>query len=211
MGSKSPPYIYTERDWNDVSEAKVAELGTKTPGGQIYFASKTAGEKAFWKFKDENKPIFSMTAVNPCFVGGPPLVVPDTPEGIHDTVRSVYTILSGQPFPPALGGSGAFVDVRDVADLVLFAVQKPEVADGERYIACGGVGGEQQIADILRKAYPERAIVEGTPGKGYEAGWGFKEGGIVIDGSKAAKVMGKEWITYGKCVLDAAKAFEKFL
>jgi len=78
FGAKNPPYTYTEADWNDVSEGLVAKLGKEAPGAQIYLASKTSAEKAFWKFKEEHKPLFSMTAINPVFVGGPPLVVPET-------------------------------------------------------------------------------------------------------------------------------------
>jgi nucleoside-diphosphate-sugar epimerase len=65
---KSPkelPYTFTEKDWNTFSESEVARLGKDSPGPQIYLASKTAAERAFWKFRDENKPTFTMTAVNP--------------------------------------------------------------------------------------------------------------------------------------------------
>jgi nucleoside-diphosphate-sugar epimerase len=62
---KEPPYIYSEKDWNSFSEEEVQRLGKQTPGAQIYRASKTAAERAFWKFRDEQKPSFSMTAINP--------------------------------------------------------------------------------------------------------------------------------------------------
>ena len=65
MGSRKPPYTYSEADWNDISEAEVARLGKETPGAHIYLASKTAAERAFWKFRDEAKPAFTMTALNP--------------------------------------------------------------------------------------------------------------------------------------------------
>ena len=80
MGAKAPPYAYNEADWNDVSEDVVAELGREAPGPHIYLASKTTGEKVFWKFMDECNPSFSRTAINPVFVGGPPLVVPKSPD-----------------------------------------------------------------------------------------------------------------------------------
>jgi nucleoside-diphosphate-sugar epimerase len=64
-GDNPPPYTFTERDWNNISEAEVERLGTASPGPMIYSASKAASEKAFWKFRDEKKPNFAMTAVNP--------------------------------------------------------------------------------------------------------------------------------------------------
>lgn len=211
FNNKAAPYVYTEKDWNNVSEDLVASLGKKAPGPQIYSASKAAAEKAFWKFRDEKKPSFSMSAVNPTFVAGPPLTFPDDPAMIGETTRSVYIILSGQPFPPPLSGSGAFVDVRDVADLMLYGVEKHEIANGERYIACGGVASEQAISDILREKYTDRKIEVGEPGTGYQPGWGFKEGGIVVDGSKGKKALGREWAKYDKVVLDTAKAYERYL
>jgi nucleoside-diphosphate-sugar epimerase len=60
-----PPYVLTEKDWNDVAEGEVKRLGKDTPGPMIYSASKVAAEKAFWQFRDEKKPAFTMTAVNP--------------------------------------------------------------------------------------------------------------------------------------------------
>jgi nucleoside-diphosphate-sugar epimerase len=58
-------YIYTERDWNTVSLPKVARLGKNSPGPDIYRASKTASERALWEFRDEKKPSFTLTTINP--------------------------------------------------------------------------------------------------------------------------------------------------
>lgn len=210
-GNKAPPYTYTEEDWNDISEDIAEKLGKKTPGAHIYLASKTASEKAFWKFHDEKTPSFSMTAINPVFVVGPPLTFPDDPSKLPETVINVYTILSGQPIPPPLGGSGGFVDIRDVAALMVYGVEHHETANGERFIASGGVGAPQAIADILNAKYPDRNIAVGAPGEGYEPGWGFKDGGILIESSKAQKALGRNWTTYDKTILDAAKSFERYL
>ena len=64
-GDQPPPYRFTEADWNDVSEQAVEKLGGAAGPGHIYRASKTAGEKVFWAFRDEKKPRWTMTAVNP--------------------------------------------------------------------------------------------------------------------------------------------------
>jgi nucleoside-diphosphate-sugar epimerase len=55
----------TEADWNNWAEPMVTKMGKDTPSAVIYAASKTAAEKAFWKFKEEKKPGFTMTAINP--------------------------------------------------------------------------------------------------------------------------------------------------
>lgn len=55
--------VYTEKDWNTTSEEAVAELGANAGGLHAYCASKTASERAFWRFRDERKPAFSMTTI----------------------------------------------------------------------------------------------------------------------------------------------------
>lgn len=55
----------TEADWNDAALDAVKKLGKASPSPLIYVASKVAGERAFWKFRDEKKPSFTMTALNP--------------------------------------------------------------------------------------------------------------------------------------------------
>ncbi|KAJ3963218.1 hypothetical protein N0V92_000043 [Colletotrichum tropicale] len=62
---KDHPYIYTERDWSDCWVEIVRKMGAESPPGLPYLASKVVGERAFWKFRDERKPSFSMTAINP--------------------------------------------------------------------------------------------------------------------------------------------------
>lgn len=64
-GQKEGPYHFTEEDWNDSAPELVKQLGKNAPGLLIYAASKTAAERAFWEFKAEKKPSFTMTALNP--------------------------------------------------------------------------------------------------------------------------------------------------
>lgn len=144
---------------------------------------------------------------------GPPLVLPQDPANINETVRSVWTILSGQDIPPPLGGSGAFVDLRDVGRMMVFAVAHSEEANGQRYICCAGVGSEQAVADILNEHYPARRGImkTGEPGKGYLPGYSFQEGGIRVDASKARKAIGGSYIGFEQTILDSAKAFEVYL
>jgi nucleoside-diphosphate-sugar epimerase len=69
--SHPPPYTFTERDWNDFAEDMCAEKGTDTPGMVIYAASKVAAERAFWEFKEREKPGWGMASVNPVYVSAP--------------------------------------------------------------------------------------------------------------------------------------------
>ena len=55
----------SEADWNTNSMEVTEKLGKQTPGFIIYAASKTASEQILWKWRDEHKPSFSVTALNP--------------------------------------------------------------------------------------------------------------------------------------------------
>ncbi|KAI0422719.1 hypothetical protein F5X98DRAFT_325031 [Xylaria grammica] len=209
------PITFTEKDWNTKSEADVKEAGDKAFGQIIYAASKAASERAFWDWVKEKEPPFASTALNPCWVAGPPLYLPSSPEGIAETNSFIWKVFSGQEFPAGPPGHGSHVDVRDVARITEWAASHPEIAGGERYILGGGgnVGVPQAAADILRAAYPDRRniIKEGTPGEGYLPGYAIDPKGANIDGSKAVKATGQGWIPYDKLVLDTAKFFEGLL
>ncbi|EJT75353.1 hypothetical protein GGTG_05290 [Gaeumannomyces tritici R3-111a-1] len=211
FGPKPDGHVFTEADWNATSEALVASQGKGAPGLHIYAASKVAAERAFWKFRDEKKPGFTMTAINPVFVAGPPLVTPTTPEQISGTVSWVYHLLAGRKMSTVFPGGG-FADVRDVARMVVFGIDQAEKADGERYLVSGSFGTPQAAVDVLRRAYPDRrdVIEVGTPGEGYNADYSYPSSSI-YNSSKAVKATGQPFIGYGKMVLDSAKAFEGLL
>lgn len=62
---KEPPYMFTEKDWNNPAVEAIKEQGDAAGGPVIYQASKTLAEKAFWEFKEKNKPNWAFVAVNP--------------------------------------------------------------------------------------------------------------------------------------------------
>lgn len=214
LGTKPPGALYTEDDWNPINADK---LGPNPSGPYIYGASKTAAERAFWAFKEAFSPQFTMTAVHPAFVAGPPLVLPEDPETLNETTKPIYDILVGKDVDLYEGSFGlrASVDVRDVARMFLWAVEYAKVANGQRYLAASGQAGNgQAIADILRAYYPQRkgVIPEGTPGKGYVKGFEYdREQGLNFDNTKATRATGIKWIGYEEMILDSAKVFERYL
>ncbi|KAK1981326.1 NAD dependent epimerase/dehydratase [Colletotrichum cereale] len=204
----------TEADWNDDAEEALQQVGKDATGGQIYVASKVKAERAFWEFRERNpgRIGFSMTAINPNWVVGPPLILPKDPKKLSDTAIVAYRVMNGEEVSPVGPGNGTYVDVRDVARLMVFAAERPDVADGQRYIAGGSenYGNVQAYCDVLRKAYPGRrdTIREGEPGKGYQEDYSTPPGGRNVDATKAVKATGQGWIPFEKMVLDAAKAYE---
>ncbi|OIW26305.1 NAD(P)-binding protein [Coniochaeta ligniaria NRRL 30616] len=209
--SPKETYRFTEKDWNTVAEAAVAEKGKDAGGYLIYAASKVAAEKALWKFRNERKPKFTVTALNPVFVAGPPLVPYPSPDKVQESAWMLRDVFFGVELdkaglPSAMKG---YVDVRDVARFVKYSVEHPAETDGERYILSAVSGPAQSVADILREAYPERRgiIQEGTPGQGYNLpGYTFPKD-RVVDGGKARKLLGA-YLPWEQTVVDTAKAFE---
>ncbi|MCJ1394595.1 hypothetical protein MMC18_007475, partial [Xylographa bjoerkii] len=207
------PYDFTEADWNTYSGAKAKELGDKAPGGLLYQASKTEAERAIWAFRDEYKPSFSISAVNPGVVVGPPVQPPPTASALNETLKPTWAVFSGSsPTLPAAIGSASYVDVRDVAAMHVWCAEHPTESNGQRYLMANGRGTPQAAADILRKAYPHRKeIPVGEPGSDYEEGYGWPEGGQSFDSAKAKKALGREFMLYDQSILDTAKVFERYL
>lgn len=117
-GHKSHPGIFTEEDWTDLS-------------GDIdaYQRSKTMAEHTAWEFaKKEN---MELSAINPTAVMGPVLG-----QDFSHSSQIIYRMLTGK-MPFLLKAGFDCIDVRDVADLHLLAMTRPE-AIGERFLATTG-------------------------------------------------------------------------
>ncbi|KAK4185951.1 putative oxidoreductase [Podospora australis] len=118
---------FTSQDWNRSAEQDVARLGDKTPGYVIYQASKSAAERAFWRFAEENEPPlgWGMASVCPAPTIGPPLFLPTPIETLSMRAKDIHTIYHGGGIPELSGTIRAtFVDVRDVADIVFGVITK---------------------------------------------------------------------------------------
>jgi nucleoside-diphosphate-sugar epimerase len=187
----------------------------------LYGLSKIAADIAVWNWYNTHKPPFAISSIYPSLVIGPPVYLPSSGDALNMTLKPLWEIFSGDlstPIPSM--GSGLYVDVRDVARMHHFAYMHPEIVDGHKFIASGGYGPTQAIADILREEYPEREgkMPRGNPGEGY---LGLKdgmvgevrppEGAVTISAKKAESLMGMEWIDFRDSVKDTAKALEPLL
>ncbi|KAI1458480.1 NAD(P)-binding protein [Annulohypoxylon moriforme] len=205
------PGIYSEKNWNTTSEPAVAQLGSEAGGLHAYCASKTAGERAFWKFRDERKPSFSMTTLQATYFIGPSLIPWTNPSQLPFSLANLFSLLNTKQIPgPSLIYENT-IDVRDVARVVLWSALNPSAADGQRYLCAAATGGPQAMADILNKHMPELGLTEGSPGEGYEEGYPSTSGNVAFDGRKAVEATGQEWIPYETSILDTAKVMVPLL
>lgn len=126
---------------------------TEAADASAYAKSKTLAERAAWDFAAAEG--LHLTTINPGFVLGAPL---DKHYGSSTGV--IRRILRGKdPMLPML--DFPVVDVRDVAEMHLRAVQRPETA-GSRFLAVAGNISMPAMAKVLKAAFPARRIPTGT-------------------------------------------------
>jgi nucleoside-diphosphate-sugar epimerase len=133
--------VYDETTWTDVDG----------PGVSAYAKSKTIAERAAWDFVAGDGGTLELAVVNPVAVLGP-LLGPDTSTSIELVKRLIDGSMPGMP-KVAYG----IVDVRDVADLHVLAMQTPAAA-GERFLALGeDFRWIRELGAWLRETHPQRA------------------------------------------------------
>lgn len=134
----SPPAPLTEARWTDVGVAD-----DLTP----YILSKTYAERAAWDYVEATPGAPELVTVNPGAVLGPLLAA-----NASASLAIVSKMLAGD-FPGAPKFGFELVDVRDVSDLHIRALEAPEAA-GERYLAVAGYRTVKEIGDTLKGVAP---------------------------------------------------------
>ncbi|WP_225028790.1 NAD-dependent epimerase/dehydratase family protein [Xinfangfangia pollutisoli] len=131
--------IQDEEDWCDPS----------SPATTPYARSKTLAERAAWALASDLG--LALTVVNPGLVAGPPL---DRHYG--SSLRLIERILKGRDrMLPDMGFP--VVDVRDVAEMHLRALERP-ATEGRRYIASAGSMTLVEIGRLFKDAWPTQRI-----------------------------------------------------
>lgn len=121
------------------------------PGATAYGRSKLLAERAAWDFVARDAPDMALTTINPALVLGPPLG-----RRWGTSLRLVERLLSGRdPMLPQIGFP--VVDVRDVAEAHLRALQRPETA-GQRIPMGEDFLWMAEMAAILKDSHPGRRI-----------------------------------------------------
>ncbi|MEM6722883.1 MAG: aldehyde reductase [Bacteroidota bacterium] len=134
--------LYSEKDWTDPTNGS-----DTTP----YYRSKVFAERAAWDFMKQDTSGMELVTICPGAILGPILE-----KDFGTSANIVIKTMDGStPALPKLGFD--MVDVRNVADLHVLAMEKPEAA-GERFIASAGYRTFKQVADTLHSHYPKHRI-----------------------------------------------------
>jgi nucleoside-diphosphate-sugar epimerase len=173
-----------------------------------YCIGKTKAEQLAWDFA--GKAGMALTTIHPGAIIGPVL-----DEDASISVGLVSRLLDGSM--PALPNNGfCVIDVRDVAELHLAALEKPEAA-GQRYLATSDYTPFPQVARILQEAYPDRKVTVkvvpdwiirmlaffGGPTRQIINDIGNEK---VFDGSKGEGLLGRKFISARQSILDTAES-----
>lgn len=173
-----------------------------------YCIGKTKAERAAWDYGKANG--MDLTTIHPGAIIGPAL---DDDAAI--SIQMVTGLFdNGLPAMPSNGFS--IIDVRDVADMHVAALEKPE-AIGQRYLATADYTPFPKVADILREAYPDRGITRrhvpdwiikllarfGGPTRQIINDIGNEK---IFDGKKGEALLGRKYIPARQSILDTAEA-----
>jgi dihydroflavonol-4-reductase len=149
IGYGHPPSerAFTEEDWTDLDSGRPVSA---------YVQSKTIAERAAWAYvaahsSAEGGGAPELATVNPVGILGP-VLGPD----ISSSVELIRLVKEGR-LPRLPDVHFGIVDVRDVAELHLLAMTRPEAA-GQRFLAIAGeVMSAQEVALLIRGHLGEAA------------------------------------------------------
>ena len=117
------------------------------PDNTPYTKSKTIAERAAWDYVNSEGKGLELAVINPTGILGPALS-----KDVSTSLEIPIRLMNGKtPGLPRLGFS--FVDVRDVAECQVKAMEIPAAA-GERFLATEGFMWFAEAAEVLRKRFP---------------------------------------------------------
>jgi dihydroflavonol-4-reductase len=198
-GQVSGERTYTEADFTNLDGMRFT---------WAYCVGKTLAERAAWAFARQEG--VRLTTIHPGAILGPAL---DADASI--SLQLVSGLLEGST--PAMPSNGfSVVDVRDVAAMHVAALQADDSA-GQRFLATASYLPFPEVAEIVRRAYPERQITQkivpdwiikvlarfGGPTRQI-----INDIGNVkhFDGSKGEALLGRPYITAEVAVTSAAES-----
>ncbi|KAI8976326.1 NAD-P-binding protein [Trametes punicea] len=204
--TEAPARTYTEDDWNDASVEWVDREGKNAPGEIKYNAAKTLGERAAWKFLEDNKDTasFDLCVLQPSWVHGP--IANDTlpsPEKLSPTSLLLWYMVFVVPPPPQAYPDWIwnYVDIRDITEMHIKALEVEE-AGGQRFVANSEQTTWEECVNIVKRlnVLPGLEKVERPPHREYgPAPWFANE--------KAKRILGVQFRTLPETMKDLVEQY----
>ena len=124
--------VLTETDWNTRS----------TIARNPYYFSKTSAERTAWTFVEAHRPAWDLVVINPFLVIGPSVT-----KALNTSNKVIADLLNGV-YPAIVGLTWGVVDVRDVADAHVRAMDAP--AASGRYLCVADAMTLRRMVTLLR-------------------------------------------------------------
>lgn len=194
--ARDPTFTDNEKCWNPLTW----EEARKNP--QLAFiASKKYGEKAAWDFVSKETPHFAVNTINPVFVFGPQAYDSEAKGPLNTSAEIIARILRLKPTSKAPGLAGYFVDVRDVANAHIAAIEKD--FSNERLILANAKFAGQDLLDILNANFESLrgSLPKGNPGSGSEVRKQLSN----IDNNKTNSLLKLNYISLEKSLTDTVR------
>ncbi|GAB7334843.1 hypothetical protein MBLNU13_g06751t1 [Cladosporium sp. NU13] len=196
-----PEHTYSEEDWNPINKEQAVE----NPANG-YRASKTFAERAAWDFVEKEKPNFTIATMCPPLVLGPIVHYLNSLDGLNTSNQRIRDIMLGKAkdeIPPT--GTYIWVDVRDLADAHVAAIEKDEAAN-KRFFITAGYFSNKEIAQIIEKNYPQ--YKDGLPTASTPGGDYPSEGIYKYNNKRAIEVLGIKFKSLEESVKDTVKSLQ---
>lgn len=145
-----PSTVFTENDWFPLSKEIVIQSGDLA---LAYLGSKTYAEREAWNFIKEHKTSFDLAVLNPPMVFGPIAHHINKLSNLNESVSQIWQLLNQSGGDVPITFIPWFVDVRDLAQLAVQALDLP-LAGGNRYIAAGGKYTNDYVAKLATEEFP---------------------------------------------------------
>jgi len=199
ISPKSHPESYSEENWNPVTMEEALE-----DPPTAYRASKTFAERAAWDFVKKENPNFQLATVCPPLVFGPVVHYLNSLDAINTSNARMRDMMQGK-MKKTLAPTGTFiwVDVRDVAMAHVKAMELPEAA-GKRFFVTAGYMTNKDIADCMRRAFPE--LSSQLPPEDSESD--LPKDVFRYDNSRSVDILGLKYRSLEDCVTDTVKSLQ---
>ncbi|KAK3937326.1 hypothetical protein QBC46DRAFT_11946 [Diplogelasinospora grovesii] len=203
----SPSHTFSESSWNPVALQDI-----HNSPATAYRASKKLAEKAAWDFvSQQQKPSFDLVTINPPMVFGPVVHYLASLDSINTSNERIVACLQGKWREgggiPDTGAAFIWIDVRDVADAHIKAGLEVPEAGGKRCFTTAGLFSNKQIADVIRKNFPDDASKLPTDEtKGGELPDENKR--YKFDNSTTTKLLGIKWRSLEESIVDTVKSLK---
>lgn len=108
----------------------------------------------------------------------------------------------------AATGIHIWIDVRDVAEAHVAAAEKEEAAN-KRFFTLAGYFSNKEIAEIVKKHFPQyKGLPDAsTPGGDYPEG-GLEKAYFGFDNKRSIDVLGLKYRSFEDCIVDTVKSFQ---